>query len=180
MMFNNLQPEIFSDHNVLYPDFKDGFPKDTIYGKKSHWVISPEEIRPEIRVHPMKGRRKGTDALSNWYRIVISLPVLEAWTQFTKSFVLYATDEQANVIGTWERNPFNEDTQDCPPGSESKYMIIPCGGVTKYSPHVQRHNIIYNINSKPYLNFFLIIITKQYMNAIIFLSTGVKCYTVCT
>lgn len=76
--------------------------------------------------------------------------MLNPWTSFVKSFILFATDEQGNFMGTWERNPFTQDSQDCPQSSESKYMIIPCGGVSKYEPHVQKHKF------KILLTFFLL------------------------
>lgn len=96
--------------------------------------------------------------------------MLNPWTSFVKSFILFATDEQGNFMGTWERNPFTQDSQDCPQSSESKYMIIPCGGVSKYEPHVQKHK-------------FKILLTFFYCKENIIISVfppGFKCYTICT
>ncbi len=143
---------------MFHPTFTDGF--DSLQWPHNRRFYTTHEIRPQIRVHPIRGRIQGSDALSGWFRIVISLPILRGWTQFVKSFILFATDEQGNFIGTWERNPFNQDSQDCPPSHESKYMIIPCGGVSKYEAHVQKYqleNLIDNFEHETkHYEFFLL------------------------
>lgn len=97
----------------------------------------------QLEVFSLRGRPRGENPLNGWFRISVTGSYFETFTELFRSFVLYATDEQLNPIGTFELDGFDvekkqgEDAGDCPPTSATKHMIIPCGGVSKYEPFVR-------------------------------------------
>ncbi|ODN04361.1 Ferric-chelate reductase 1 [Orchesella cincta] len=89
----------------------------------------------DINLHPVLGR---IEPLVGWYGVELIFKANGPFDEIVRSFILMATDEQYNPIGEFvtTEDMAGSVGATCAANDATKYMIIPCGGVSKYEPTV--------------------------------------------